>query len=52
MARCEHLPKRRELLDALLLSMRLAMEVGAFRSFRAYAHVTEQVAPISRGWRC
>jgi hypothetical protein len=51
--RLPELLKLRELLDSLLLSMRLAMEVRAFGSFRAYAHVSEQVASICRqneGW--
>lgn len=40
-------------LDELLLLMRLAKEVKAFRSFASYAHAVEQVASVCRqneGW--
>lgn len=43
----------RELIDALLLSMRVAKEVKAFKSFTGYLHVVEQVACVARqneGW--
>jgi hypothetical protein len=43
----------RESLDSLLLSMRLAFEVRAFKGFKAYAHMAEQVASVCRqneGW--
>jgi hypothetical protein len=40
-------------LDSLLLSMRLAVEVRAFKGFKAYAHMAQQVASVCRqneGW--
>ncbi|HMW57863.1 MAG: four helix bundle protein [Candidatus Accumulibacter sp.] len=43
----------RERLDSLLLTMRLAMEVRAFKGFKAYAHMVEQVSSVCRqneGW--
>ena len=43
----------RECLDSLLLTMRLAMEVRAFKGFKAYAHMAGQVASVCRqneGW--
>ncbi|HNO14334.1 MAG TPA: four helix bundle protein [Accumulibacter sp.] len=42
-----------ERLDSLLLTMRLAMEVRAFKGFKAYAHMVEQVSSVCRqneGW--
>ncbi len=43
----------RERLDSLLLTMRLAMEVRAFKGFKAYSHMVEQVSSVCRqneGW--
>jgi hypothetical protein len=43
----------RERLEALLVLMRLAKEVRAFKSFAAYVHVVEMVGSVSRqneGW--
>lgn len=43
----------REKLDELLISIRLAKEVQAFKSFKAYQFTVEQVASVCRqneGW--
>ncbi|HOW77682.1 MAG TPA: hypothetical protein P5102_17655, partial [Candidatus Competibacteraceae bacterium] len=43
----------RERLEALLVLMRLAKEVRAFKSFNAYVHAVEIVGSVSRqneGW--
>jgi hypothetical protein len=43
----------RDLIDALLLAMRVAKEVQAFKSFTAYVHVVKQVGSVARqneGW--
>ena len=52
----QRLPELLELracLDSLLLSIRLAAEVRAFKGFKAYAHMAQQVASVCRqneGW--
>ena len=43
----------RERIDALLLALRVAKEVKAFKSFAAYLHAVEQVGAVVRqneGW--
>jgi hypothetical protein len=43
----------RERIDALLLTLRVAKEVKAFRSFAGYLHAVEQVGSVARqneGW--
>jgi len=43
----------RERIEALLLAMRVAKEVKAFKSFAAYLHAVEQVGSVARqneGW--
>lgn len=43
----------RERIDALLLAMRVAKEVKAFKSFAGYLHAVEQVGSVARqneGW--
>ena len=43
----------REHIDALLLTMRVAKEVKAFKSFAGYLHAVEQVGAVARqneGW--
>ena len=43
----------REQLDELLILLRLAKEVKAFRNFKAFQHVVEQVVSVCRqneGW--
>lgn len=43
----------REMIDALLLTMRVAKEVKAFKSFTGYLFVVEQVGSVARqneGW--
>ncbi len=43
----------RERLDSLMLSLRVAKEVKAFKSFAGYLHAVEQVGSVARqneGW--
>jgi hypothetical protein len=43
----------RERLDSLMLSLRVAKEVKAFKSFAGYVHAVEQVGSVARqneGW--
>ena len=43
----------RDRIEALLLAMRVAKEVKAFKSFAGYLHAVEQVGSVSRqneGW--
>ena len=43
----------RDRIDALLLAMRVAKEVKAFKSFAGYLHAVEQVGSVARqneGW--
>jgi hypothetical protein len=51
--RATELLELRERIDALLLTMRVAREVRAFRSFAAYLTAVEQVGSVARqneGW--
>jgi hypothetical protein len=48
-----HLTRLREALDELLILMRLAKEVRAFRSFESFQYAVEQVISVCRqneGW--
>jgi len=52
-ARCAELLVLRDRIDALLMSVRVAKEVKAFKSFTGYLFVVEQVGSVVRqneGW--
>jgi hypothetical protein len=52
-ARGQELKILRDLIDTLLLAMRIAKEVKAFKSFTAYVYVVKQVGSVARqneGW--